>query len=286
MPFPANLPKKLLDILFGDPWGRVFPRRPPVPAATQQVDGRTVALRILRDYVCALVFYLPMEEGCPPKPFQLLPENFHLEWQRGLADNMKFPSCVIEGSRAEYDSIGLVSYIEESTRDVYAPNTVLQWQAEYIETINLELWASEEPALRSMLAGIETAISPTEQMSGLRFRMPDYFDELVCFTLNRRENYGESDASKGRRRAQVELEMRFNIVALIDTVQLQVQVSVETDVDATTGQEFDLAPGQIPPNAVGTAPTSPPGGSEYLVPPDAADNATTRWPDGARGATG
>lgn len=285
MPFPANLPKALTDILFGDPWGRVFPKRPPVPAATQEVDGRTVALRILRDYVTALVFYLPNAKGLPPIPFQMLPENFHLEWQRGMPDSLKFPSCVVEGSRSDYDAIGLVAYVEESTRDVYAPGTVLQWQAEYIETINLELWASEEPSLRSMLAGIETAISPTEQMSGLRFRMPDYFNELVCFTLNRRENYGESDASKGRRRAQVELEMRFNIVALVDYVQLQVSTSVETNVDATTGQVFDLSPGQQPPNSVATAPNTPPPRTEYVSPPDAAGASKPTWPT-ARGSFG
>ncbi len=282
MPFPSNLPKRVLDLVFGDPWGSVWPKRAPVPAALQQVDGRTVALRVLRDYVCALVFYLPGEvtpgarKAGPPIPFQVRPENFHIEWQRVEADNFKMPCVVVEGSRGDYDAIGLVSYVEEETRDRYAPGTVLQWQAEYVETINLELWASEEPALRSMLAGIETAISPTEQMSGLRFRMPDYYDELVCFTLNRRENYGEADASKGRRRAQVEVEMRFNVVALVDALPLQVQTNVEVNVDNDTGLPIDLSPVPKAPNSVASARNPPPDGTEYVVPADAADRKLLR----------
>lgn len=281
MPFPSNLPKRILALIFGDPWGSVWPKRPPVPAALQQVDGRTVALEILRDYVCALVFYLPGEldeRGRPgaPIPFQVLPQNFKLAWSRAEADNFKVPGIVVEGSRGDYKAIGLVSYIEEATRDRYAPGTVLQWQAEYVETINLELWVSEEPALRSMLAGIETAISPTEQMSGLRFRMPAYFDELVCFTLNRRENYGEADGSKGRRRAQVELEMRFNIVALVDSLPLQVQVNVETGQDNDTGLPLDLSPPPTTPNSVFTARNPPPPGTEYVVPADASNRNRLR----------
>jgi hypothetical protein len=271
MPFPANLPQKLRALIFGDPWGAVWPPRAPVPASLQTVDGRTVALRVLRDYVCALVFYLPNAEGKAPIPFQILPENFHLEWQRDLVGSFKLPMCVVEGSRADYDAIGLVSYIEEATRDKYAPGTVLQWQAEYVETINLEIWASEEPALRSILAGIETAISPTEQMSGLRFRMPDYYNELVCFTLNRRENYGESDAAKGRRRAQVELEMRFNVVALVDALPLQPQANVDVGVDSDTNGPLDLSPTPIAPDQDATARNPPPPGTEFLVQPDAVD---------------
>lgn len=277
MPYPADLPKKLRDLLFGTPFGEVWPPRPPVPAATQQVDGRTVALEILKEYVCALTFYCPTEPGCPPRPFKILPDNFHIEGPEG-GTLLKFPSCVVLGSRADYDAIGLCGYVEEETVDQYASGTVVQWQAEYQETINLELWASEEPALRSMLAGVETAISPTEQMSGLRFRMPRYFNELVCFELNRRENYNDSDAARNRRRAQVEILMRFNTVALVNVSTLQPIITVATGFDPDTNIPLDLStPTTIPPTAPNApAPQLP--GTEYVVPEDAADAPRLRYP--------
>lgn len=233
----SNFPPTLRDKLFGSPFGEVFPPKPnPQPLS---VDGRTVALRILREYICNLVFFLPGTVGGPPKRFQMKPENFHIEWPDN-EDDLRMPGAVIIPSRANYDVIGLVSYVEESTRDVYAPGTVLQWQGEYVETVQLELQASTRPERRSMLAGIETALSPTEQMSGLRFRMPDYFGELVCFTLNDRENLDDPFSARYRRKSQLGIEMRFNVVALVNYLGLDPQVTVNTDVKQPDGTPVDL----------------------------------------------
>lgn len=284
MPFPFNIKKQLRDLLFGSPFGELIPPRAPVPAATQQEDGRTAALRTLKEYVTQLVFYLPMGEVTPygvtgtPAAFQIRPENFHIDWPDAI-DDLKFPAAVVMPSRAVYDPIGLVAYVEEETRDVYAPGTVLQWQAEYQEVINLELWASKMPELRSMVAGIETAISPTEQMSGIRFRMPRYFNELVCFTLNRRENYGEADAARGARRLQLELQMRFNIVALVNADPFRPEVYVNVDYDADTGQRFVLVPDPaIPPPQPQLSYPADPAQTEGAVPPDASDLPAPRYP--------
>jgi hypothetical protein len=284
VPFPFNIKSQLKALLQGTPFGDLIPPRAPVPAATQQEDGRTAALRVLREYVTQLVFYCPSGEVTPygavgtPTAFQIRPENFHIDWPDSI-DDLRFPAAFVMPSRAKYDPIGLVAYIEEETRDRYAPGTVLQWQAEYQEVVNLELWASKMPELRSMVAGIETAISPTEQLSGIRFRMPMYFNELVCFTLNRRENYGEADAARGARRLQLEIEMRFTLVALVNADAFRPEVFTNVDYDADTGRRFFLVPDPaIPPPQNQFPYPADPGATESTVPPDAADFPAPRYP--------
>jgi hypothetical protein len=210
------------------PWGEVWPPKP--NPSFLAVDGRTVALNILADYIASLTFFLPGAVGNPPTPFVIPRANVYIEWP-DYTEEMPFPSVAVVHSRADYNVIGLVSYVEEDTRDVFAPGTVVQWQSEYTETINLEVWTAKKAQRRSILAGLETAITPTEQMSGLRFKMPDYYNELVCFTLNRREVMDEPDAARNRRRAQLEIEMRFNVVALVNYLPLQTKLLVQTGVD-------------------------------------------------------
>jgi|ERR1700722_2280464 len=231
------IPQQLVPNLLGTPWGQVFPPKSAAPFPA--LDGRTAALYVLRDYVTALTFWRYAGPSAPPTAFQIKPENFYVEWPDFTAD-MVTPSVAIVHSRADYDVIGLVSYIEEETQDVYAPNTVLQWQAEYVETINLEIWTSKKSERRALLAGLETAFSPTEQASGLRFKMPLYYNELVVFTLMRREIMDEPDAARNRRRAQLEMEMRFNIVALVNVVDAKPVIKVNVDVDLDTNIPVNL----------------------------------------------
>lgn len=227
----ALFPPSLRQILFGNPFGEVFPPKPNPPPLS--IDGRTIALRLLRDYITNLTFFRPMGQA-PVQAFQIDAKNFHIEWPDYIED-MKFPSVAIVHSRARYDVIGLVSYVEETTRNVYAKDTVLQWQSEYVEKIQLEIWTNKKAERRAILAGIETAMSPTEQMSGLRFQMKDYFNELVCFTLFDREIIDEPDSPKNRRRAQLGIEMRFNIVALVNAISMTPALITNTDYNESTG---------------------------------------------------
>lgn len=234
---PGVVPKSVSPNLLGTPWGAVFPPKAAIPFPA--IDGRTAALHVLRDYVCSLTFWRYAGPTKPPTPFQIQSKNFHVEWPDHVAD-LVFPSIAIVHSRADYDVIGLVSYVEEETQDVYAPNTVLQWQAEYVETINLEIWCAKKSERRALLAGLETAFSPTEQASGLRFKMPEYFGELCVFTIMRREIMDEPDAARNRRRAQIEVEMRFNIVALVNVVDAKPVIKVNVDADIDTGLPVSL----------------------------------------------
>jgi hypothetical protein len=234
---PGQFPPNVRPLLNGVPWGEVFPTKANPPALA--IDGRTAALRVLRDYTCALQFYRENKPGLPPIAFKIDPANFHIEWP-DATQALVFPSIAIYTARADYNVIGLVSYVEEETRDVFALGTVVQWQAEYIETINVEIWAETKGQRRGMLAALETAFSPTEQMSGLRFDMPQYYNEKVCFTLMRRELMDTPDSARNRRSAQLEIEMRFNIIALVNYVPLIPQVAINVDVDQSDNTPIDI----------------------------------------------
>lgn len=213
------------SLLFGDPFGAVYPPRPaPQPPS---VDGRTVALRIFRRYVSELTFFRSAGQGANPTPFQIAEKDISIEVPDPVKD-LVFPSIAILPGPVTYEVIGLTSYVEESTRDKYAPGTVLQWMSEYNETFKLEVWTSTRAERRAILAGLEAALSPTEQMYGLRFRMPDYYNELVCFALFAR-NLDDSFAAQRRRRATLEIEMRFNIVSLVNYTGFAAEVT--TDVE-------------------------------------------------------
>jgi hypothetical protein len=221
------------------PFGEVFPAKEnPPPLA---IDGRTAALRVLREYVCNQIFYREAAPGLPPIPFVVTPDRFHIE-QPDNNQDMTFPSIAVRpGADASFVAIGLGVYVEEETRDLYSPGTVLQWQSEYTEKIRLEINTAYKSERRGMLAALETALSPTELMYGLRFKMPEYYDELVCFSLFRRGiDPDDASAAINRRSAWLELEMRFNVVALVNYLPLAPSLVVHTDVIQPYGVSVDL----------------------------------------------
>jgi len=233
-----ELSDEIRSLLVGTPWGDVYPQRPiPSPLA---YDGRSVALRTLKRYLSEIGFRRPggrdaRNEPRKPIAFQIEQRNIHIGWpdyEKGL----DFPSLTFLHGAGTYEMIGLTAYIEESTRDQYGPGTVVRWMNEYVETFQIEKWASKRSELRAIIAGIETALSPTEQMYGVRFRMPDYFNQLVRFTPMNRKEFDEPDGSRNRRRAQVEVEMAFHIVSLVnyEMVKPTVKVVVDADLDYNT----------------------------------------------------
>lgn len=238
---PRDLSPELRKLLQGTPWGEVFPRRPnPTPLA---IDGRSVALRTLRRYLTELTFLRPAgrnPDGSTREPIEFrIPERaIQIGWP-DYEKTEEFPSITFLHGAGNYNTIGLTSYVEETTRDVYGVGTVVQWMSEYQEDVILEVWANKKSELRSILAGIETALTPTEQMYGLRFRMPDYFDELVCFTIGTRQEFDDEDSARNRRHARITVEMRFTVVALVNYVfaRPELKVTVDGDVDYGTAVE-------------------------------------------------
>jgi hypothetical protein len=242
---------KILDFLLANlgpgltPWGNVYPPRNLLPIYLPVQDGRTYALEALQAYVAELTFVRPGPTPGSRIPFTIPPERFWIEWPEQVQEMLE-PTIAVVHSRGKFLDIGLVNYVEEATADVYLPGTVVQWMSEYRETINLEVWTQEKSQRRAVLAGLETAFSPAEEMTGIRFVLHNYFGQIATFTLNAREVIDDRDSALRRRRAQVELEMRFNVVRLIDKQTLQpvsqtavnadewnVPIDLSSDPDAT-----------------------------------------------------
>lgn len=204
--------------VLGEPFGNVFPRRlaHPLPA----VDPRTIALSCLGAYVAGLTFRRPGAVDGPSLEFSIPAERFLIE-QPDHEHEVQFPSMVCVATEEEqYDCPGLVSQLDEGSADLFGRGSVLQVQYEQLEFFRLEMWAASLPERRSMIAGMQTSLCPTEQMYGLRLKMGAYYGETVCFTpwaLQRRD----LDAIRGRRVAAMRIEMRFNVVRLVNVERLQ-----------------------------------------------------------------
>jgi hypothetical protein len=217
------------------------------------VDGRTTALRVLGAYLAEIVFRRAGPTGGEPIAFRFRDEDIHIEWP-DHEDAMQFPSVVmLSTGPADYNAIGLTAYYEEATKDVYAPGTVLYWSSEYTENIALEIWCNTKAERRAIKAGLEIALVPVQQMYGIRFSMPDYFNELVCFSLDTSEVYDEADGARGRRRLRMMLEMRFNQIALVNYTTMTPIACVNAGTSVTPSPNVS----GIPP--VRQDPNEPPG---------------------------
>lgn len=252
---PSFIPDSVLRLLFGTPFGSVFPSR--TPPQFPAIDCRTAALRVLRLYFTNLTFYRQGAAlGGRPVPFQVKEENFIID-SAPYEHDLVTPSAFVIPGRGDYGVLGLGSYIEEDTADLFGKGTALQWQSEYTEVFQLELWCSSPAERHALLAGIDVAFSPTEQMSGVRFKVPEYFDELVCFILNSRTLLDDAEAGRHRWRARVELDMRINVVSLVNYSTLQPVVTVAADVEPD-GAEVVISP---PNDPQAVLPDSPDGGA-------------------------
>lgn len=240
-----NFSDEIRKVLFGDPFGEVWPPKPNPPSPP--LDGRTAALRLLKKYFSELVFYRtgPVDpvrgQRLEPIRFQVPERDIHVEWPDAVEDDRLPAIALLSEDRANYDSIGLTNYVDEASRDKYAPDTFLIWMYEYQETFLAELWCETKAQRRALIAGIEQAMSPLQQMAGIRFRMADYFDQLVCFELQNRELVDDDFAVKNRRRARLRILMRFNVVALVNAVDFQPVVEVQVDVDERTGESVQVS---------------------------------------------
>lgn len=238
-----KLSKEVRDAIVGNFWGEVYPRRdrPSFPI----YDGRTAALRILKKYITELVFFRSGgvdEHGAAkdPIPLRLAERDVHVEWPDDESE-LRLPAvALLAQGTAEYESLGLTTNVEEDTYDVYAPGTVLIDLAEHVENVAIEVWAETKAQRRALLAGLEIALSPLEQMSGIRFRCPDYYGQFACFSLGSKEYVDDDQAFFARRKGRLVVELRIKVVALVNVNLLEPQARVEVDADEDTGVPVDL----------------------------------------------
>lgn len=207
------------DLLTGTPFALVWPEKSTIDLPA--VDGRTAALRILRRYLAELTFHLPGAKGSGKTVSLRIPEErIHVEQPdkevmllMGTKENPV--SVVFLPGPAEYQAAGLATSLVENSKDKFGPGTALQVQSTYREVVTVEFWTIDKPHRRAVLAGFESALSPTEQMYGLRFRMNDYYGQTVCFSLEGGMRPDDPDNARNRRWGYGTLEMTYDVVRVV-----------------------------------------------------------------------
>ena len=67
--------------------------------------------------------------------------------------------------------------------------------------------------------------------------MPDYYDELVHFSINDRRNIDNPNSMRKRRSGTIGLTMRFTIVSLINTVRMRPTAVLEIGPDVDLSRD-------------------------------------------------
>lgn len=233
---------RVARLVIGRPlWGDVFPYResPKILAW----DGRTAALRAFRDYICALRFFREGTQLHDRIPFKIKPELFYIDYpDNNDAVNFSEGTVTIAPTgRFAYSPVGLNSWLEESSANKYGEGTALQIQNDYVETFSLEFWCALKQQRRAFKAGVEQAMMPVEGVSCLRLRAEQYYDRVAKFILKDGSLFDDKNEAIGRRKVQLNIELRIEVVALVRTKPLVPFVQINTDVDVATGQLVTLS---------------------------------------------
>lgn len=223
--------------------GDVLPRRRgPEPPP---FDGRTAALRALRDYVCALRYWRENAEGREPIPFRVRPEHFFVDFppKEVAVDFADGTVAVVPTGRFRYEPGGLATYVDPGSVDVHGKGTALLVLSTYVETFGLEYRCALEQQRRAWKGVVEAAFAPVEAASVLRLRTRGYYDQPAAFTLRDGQLFDNPDEGRGRRAVQLGVELQIQVVRLVSVVTLVPVPLVNVDVDEATGQPVVLPPG-------------------------------------------
>lgn len=204
----------------------------PFPAALPDADARTMALRRFRDFCSRLDFARIGDSGGGPKTFRVPRDNVLVEWPDDPKD-LRMPAIGVVPARGQAQAVALgpPDPIEDSV-DVYGRGTVLYTLGEYVETLTVEVWGSHKAERSSLVAGLGAALRASEESLSLRLRLPDYFGQVAEFSFTEVQYVDEPDVVRGRRRAQLFVELRVPEVRLGTYSRLlpRVVVAVADDV--------------------------------------------------------
>lgn len=218
------------NLLVGTPWGDTFPSRPPAPPPVR--DGRTAALTILQRYISELTFLRVGDAHEPVIPFQVPIDRIFIEWPDNEEQIKLMPRiALLSGGDVEYEGVGMGNWVDEKSTNVFAKNTMIQVQAQTVETIFIDIICATKQERRAILDGIITSLNPTEFMAGVRFKMPDYYNEVVTFVVMKKQILEDEDSARGRRVGRIHVQMYFHQVALVNAEPLIPEMTVLTDYD-------------------------------------------------------
>ena len=225
------------------PYGRVWPVRAEKPLP--DTDTRTIGLRRLAQFLSLLRFQRRGTVPGYPIEFRIAPENIHIE-QPDSEKELKFPAIGILPGRGTSEPLGIgPAKVMEKTWNQYGNGTVLVMQGEYIEDITIEVWGTHRAERRALVAGISAALRSSDDSYSTRIRLPEYYDQVVSFSLDGQQHIDDVDVVRGRRRGFLFVRMRLPEVQLINVNPLNPFVLVQDvgeDVDVTASVEVATVP--------------------------------------------
>lgn len=202
------------------------------------VDARSYGLKVLREFMSRLVFARTGAGGQVEK-FKVPKENIFSE-QPDEEIELRFPAISVLPTRGEYVSFGLgPPDVCPDSIDKFGPNTALLILGEYDETITIELWGSHRAERRALIAGLTTALRLSPDSQSLHLIMDDYYGLSAEFLLTEGQRIDDFDVVRGRRRAQLMVDMRVPDVILVNRTTLIPIIKVEL-VENTESLSLDI----------------------------------------------
>jgi len=216
-------------LVAGTLWGDVTPALP-VPAPLP-LDARLQAIAALLDYVAKIEFSVD-NSPAPPRRFRIRRQNLLDEWPDDMKD-MVFPTIAVEPGDVAIIARGLTNSIDESTVDQFGLGTAVLPLHEHQERIVLHVWATTRFQRAAIVAGLEGALDPDEEMSGVRLVLPNYFGQVARFTLEGNQRVDDPDSARRRRTARLIVRMEVDVCRLVNVEELPPE-GATTEIEVVT----------------------------------------------------
>lgn len=198
-------------VLKNTPIGTIAPTGPVHIPPT--VDARTAGLMVLRDYISELTFYKTGNSPTSAIPFKIDAKDIHIE-QPDFEQDLTLPSIVFESAgEAQIDDMG---FYDETSIDLFEKNTVLWVHAEHIEFVNIHIYTAFRAERRAILAGLKLALSPVEEIYGMTLIAPNYYNQTISVCPISSTLVDGAQAANNRREAMLKIDLRVNIVQLVN----------------------------------------------------------------------
>lgn len=219
----------------GKPLGLVYPPRQNAPALPD-MGQRESALRRLREFICRLPFMRTM--GGPPQPFVVPSTNIHLYQPDNVVagEEHKLPWIAFLPSLADNTDDGWLgpSYIIDGTDNIYAPDSSLFAIGWHDELLTIEVVSAKHSVRRAIVEGLKQVFRTDEDTGTLRLLLPNYFGQVVDFSLEGTEYVEAPDAVRNRRVGRLHVRMQMTEVALFSTVTMRPYVTALVSASVST----------------------------------------------------
>lgn len=225
------------DVIFSEPkpalQGR--PRGGEILPALD-VDARNVALETWRTFVSLLQFSKTGPSGQAAMVYRVPYTSIFIEQPDNVV-TMPLPAISIVAGEGEHESYGLgAGQLLDETANKYGEGLVLYNIGDWVEELNVEVWASSIPERRSLVVGMTEAFTMIEESGTLRLKLPTYFDQVASFVLIGTRYIDDTDSARNRRRAMMRVQLTVPQVRLARFQRLVPMFEVEVEDAQLTGE--------------------------------------------------